>query len=137
MRKHIVYITSLYLLCSFSPQKKIFIEKIKIGQFYYNIYREHKHSYNENMVSDFYVVYNEQNSQMCSGYISAKHMNRLAITGRYIYNDKKLVITTHYQPDYIKSTDSSISTFYPNMKGKLILINHRDFKDGKVKEYKY
>ncbi len=137
MRKQIAYITSLYLLCSFSPQKKIFIDKIKIGQFYYNIYREHKHSYKEDMDTDFFVVYNEQNSRMCSGYISAKHMNRLAITGRYIYNNKKLVSKTYYQPDHVKSIDSSISTFYPNKKGKLILINHSDFKDGKVKEYKY
>jgi hypothetical protein len=139
MKNLVILVGTFCLLCSFISKDKIFIETIQVGNFKYNIYKEHKYTFKESMDCDYFVVYNDDNKRLCSGYISGKHKGILDITGCYLYSAKKFVTKTYYNhhTNLMKSTDSNISTFYPNKNGDLILINSKEFKGGKFIEHKY
>lgn len=136
--KRVLFLFCIYFIaCSFAPTRNFFIQKIRVGKFHYSIYKEA--GYDSGLNTEYFVVYNEYKKQMVSGYLWVKHNDTAYVEGSYSFTPKKFVEKEcyHYPRSYGKFADSSISIFYPNRQGNLVLKKHKDFYKGKVTEYRY
>jgi len=134
MKKLLLLLCIYCLACAFITKNKIFLEKIQIGKFQYSIYKEEGYSHDEDMNSDFFVVYYRNNKRMCSGYLASKHKDSVWITGSYFSDKRRLVKKEcyNYPSRFNKWADSTVCIFYPNKHGDLILTNSKVYNDGKI-----
>ncbi len=120
--------------------KKVFLERVSLGQFSYNIYKEDKYLHDDNFNATFYTVYKvKSNIIQCSGFKQAGRNDSIFINGTYKVDGKKLIFTEyHYFKKHDNFSDTLIKVFYSDKRsGKLLLTESIIYKNGKSTKIKW
>jgi len=129
--KNLIYIFIICLLCSTSNEKKVFLEKIKIGKYSYSMYKKSNFSHDDNLNSDFYVVYTSDNKKrICSSYLKSYRNDSIFTKGIYSYNSKELIFKEYYFFEHSRLSDSMQKKFTHSKTGKLFLSEVINYKNG-------
>lgn len=122
-------------LSIFGHVHKVLLKSITLKGFQYNIYRQTLYSHDDNWNAEYYTIYFKgKDNRLCSSYLLAQRNDTTFIEGNYTLYKDKIEFTQHFYHNMNKgSIDSMKTVFYPDKKGKLLLTETKEFKDGKMK----
>lgn len=136
--KNIICLIILFIH-NLNGAQRLLIEKVTLGKFSYAIYKETRNIHDDNMVANYFVLYQAGSEKMqCSSFMIAKRNDSTFIDGNYILKGNKIeFIERYYYNRNLYSSDSIKKTFSPNNYGILILKELVKYKNGVATRTKY
>lgn len=131
MNKLFSFFSILLLLSSFDDDKGMFIEKISISNFNYQVFKKSSPPKGDKIKTELYVLYGLGNKGSCSSVMLSTKNDSVIVSGNYtVFNDHIVFKEYYYKKN--NKIDSISKVYYINIHGEFVLYKYTKYFEGKA-----